>query len=130
MVLTRVVLALAASWSAAACGSTPPPASATAETTVVARWAADDGSVVAVNVVLGRDGDPRTLPEVARSIRDQHPDARVIVTIFSHSAGPERYVIGHVPTDSGALAAGTRPRSALATFDYPGPAPSATAGAP
>ncbi len=129
MVLTRAVVALALAGSTAACGSAPPSPSTDAETTVVARWAADDGSIVVINAVLGRDADRRRLPELARTFRAEHPTARVIVTFFPIDAGPERFVIGHVPTDGGPLT-GARPSSALATFDYPRPSPPATAGAP
>ena len=129
MVLTRAITALALAGSMAACESAPPSASADAATTVVARWVADDGSVVALNAVLGPDEDRRRLPELARAFRSKHPDARVIVTFFPPNAGPERFVIGHVPTDGGPLT-GARPSSALATFDYPRPWQTTTAGAP
>lgn len=129
MVLTRAARAIALGFVAAACGSAPPPPSTHAITTVVARWVADDGSVVALNIVLGRDADRRRIPELARSFRNDHPDARVILTFFADSAGPERYVIGHVPTDNGPII-DARPSSAIATFDYPRPSPTTTAGAP
>lgn len=121
--LTRAVAVIAMVWTTAACASAPPSPSPPAETTVVARWVAENGSVVALNVVLGRTADRGRIPEMARAFRDQHPDARVIVTFFAGTAGPERYVIGHVPTDGGPLPAGTRPASALATFDFPPSAP-------
>ena len=129
MVLTRAIAALALMWSTAACEGAPPPASTDAATSVVARWTADDGSVVALNVVLGPDEDRRRLPDLARGFRNKHPDARVIVTFFPATAGPERFVIGHVPTDGGPLT-GARPSSVLATFDYPRPSPTTTSGAP
>lgn len=121
------VLALAGSM--AACGSAPSSPSTDAEPTVVARWTADDGSVVALNVLLGPRTDRRRLPELARAFREEHPTARVIVTFFSDNAGEERFVIGHVPTDGGPIT-NTRPSTAIATFDYPRPSPTATAGAP
>lgn len=119
MVLTRGVAALALAWSMAACDSAPPSASADAATTVVARWVADDGSIVALNVALGPDADRRHLPELARVFRERHPGARVIVTFFPANAGPERFVIGHIPlrADGGPLP-GDRPSSALARFDF------------
>ena len=120
---------LALVWSVAACGSAPPSPSPDAESTVVARWIADDGSIVALNVVLGRETDRRRLPELARGLRQQHSTARVIVTFFSDSAGEERFVIGHVPTDGGPTT-NARPSTAIATFDYPRPTPTTTAGAP
>src|SRR5687768_15491389 len=110
-------------WATTACASAPSSPSPPAETTVVARWVAEDGTVVALNVVLGRNAHRARIPEMARAFRDQHADARVIVTFFAGTAGPERYVIGHVPTDGGPLPAGTRPASALATFDFPGSSP-------
>jgi hypothetical protein len=113
----------------AACSSAPPSPSTDAEPTVVARWTADDGSIVALNVVLGHGTDRRRLPELARAIREQHPTARVIVTFFNDSAGEERFVIGHVPTDGGPIT-NARPSTAIATFDYPRPSPTTTAGAP
>ena len=129
MVLTRAILTMALAGSTAACGSAPPSPPIGAETPVVARWAADDGSIVLMNVVLGQDADRRRLPELARAFRAEHPTARVIVTIFPTDAGPERFVIGHVPTDGGPLI-GDRPSSAIATFDYPRPSATTTSGAP
>lgn len=128
MVLTRSLAVVAMAWAAAACASAPPPPSTPVETTVVARWMADDGSVVAFNLVLGRDADRRHLPELARAFHDEHRGARVIVTFFADTAGPERYVIGHIPTDGGPLPAGTRPGSALMTFDFPASPPSSDDG--
>jgi hypothetical protein len=129
VVLKRAVLATALAGSTTACGSAPPSPSTDPETAVVARWAADDGSVVAMNIVLGQDADRRRLPALARAFRIQHPTARVIVTFFRSDAGKERFVIGHIPTDGGPLT-GARPSSALATFDYPRPSLTPTAGAP
>ena len=118
MVLTRTVAAVAlASWTAA-CNGAPPSPSTNPEPTIVARWVADDDSVVALNVVLARETDRRRIPELARSFRDEHPGARVIVTFFADTAGPERFVIGHVPTADDPLPIGARPRSAIAAFDF------------
>ena len=77
------------------------------------------------------DGTPTGVvsPSSPEPSAREHPTARVIVTFFPIDAGPERFVIGHVPTDGGPLS-GARPSSALATFDYPRPSPPATAGAP
>ena len=69
-------------------------------------------------MVLARDADRGRIPALARSIRDEHPGARVIVTFFASDAGPERFVIGHVPPADGPLPAGARPSSAIATFDF------------
>ncbi len=118
MVLTRTVVGLALASAMAACNGAPPSPSAAPEAAVVARWVADDGSVVALNVALARPTDRRRIPELARAFRDEHPGARVIVTFFASDAGPERFVIGHVPTDGGPLPAGVRPVSAIATFDF------------
>ncbi len=96
---------------------------------MVARWIADDGSIVALNVVLGPNTDRRRLPELAGTFREQHPTARVIVTFFVHSAGEERFVIGRVPADGGPIT-NARPSTAIATFDYPRPSPTTTVGAP
>lgn len=127
--LRPAVTLLAIAGLMAACGSAPPSPSPDAESTVVARWTADDGSIVALNVVLGRDTDRRRLPDLARAFREQNPTARVIVTFFSDSAGEERFVIGHVPTDGGPIT-NARPSTAIATFDYPRPSSTTTAGAP
>ena len=97
---------------------------------MAARWVADDGSVVALNVVLGRDSDPPRLAQLARAYRDEHPGARVIVTFFAARAGQERYVIGYVPTGDGPLPPEARPATALATFDFPAPTASPRGGAP
>ena len=118
MVLTRTLLGLALAWSTAACESAPQSPPTSPETTVVARWVGDDGSVVALNVVLTRETDRARIPELARSIRDEHPGARVVVTFFASDAGPERFVIGHVPSADGPLPANPRPSSAIATFDF------------
>ena len=121
MVLTRPIAVIVMVWATAACASAPP--SPPVGTTVVARWIADDGSIIALNVVLARDTDRRRLPELARNFRAEHPGARVIVTFFADTAGAERYVIGHVPTDGGPFPAGTRPASTLVTFDFPASSP-------
>jgi hypothetical protein len=119
VVLTRAVAVIVIAYGTAACASVPPSSTPPVENTVVARWVADDGSVVALNVVVGRDADRGRMPELARALRNEHSRARVIVTFFADTAGPERYVIGHVPTDGGPLPAGTRPASTLVTFDFP-----------
>jgi hypothetical protein len=109
----------------AACNGAPPSPPAAPEATVVARWVADDGSVVALNVVLAAETDRGRIPELARAFRDEHPGARVIATFFASEAGSERFVIGHVPTDGGPVPAGARPASAIATFDFR-PSPTST----
>jgi hypothetical protein len=115
-----------------ACASAPPPSVSDhqPEPSIAARWAAEDGSVVALNVVLGRGTDPRRIPELARGYRRDQPTARVIITFFAARAGQERFVIGYVPSDGGRLPAGARPSTALATFDFPAPTMGPTAGAP
>ena len=97
---------------------------------VAATWIADDGSVVALNVVLPRTMQPGGLAALAQRFRDEHRDARVIVRFFPSTAGEERFVVGYVPTDGGSLPPTAGPGSALATFDFPGPTSSATGGAP
>ena len=111
-----------------ACGSRPPsgtqqlasaPAVAVA---VAARWVADDGSVVAVNLVVPAGTGPQGIRELAERERGNHPGARVIVRIFSTTAGPERYVIGHVPGGTEPLPqVSPPPSSLLALYDFPAP---------
>ena len=91
-------------------------------------WVADDGSVVALNVVLPRTVKPRGLASLADRYRREHPGARVIVRLFPSTAGPERFVVGHVPSDGASLAMTTGSDAALATFDFPRPTASPTNG--
>jgi hypothetical protein len=129
-VLTRLAAAVALAWSTVACGSSPPSTSPTAaDARIVARWVADDASVVVLNVSLGHGSDRRRIPELARAFRAAHPASRLIITFFDATAGQERFVIGHIPTDGSALPAG-RPPSAIATFDFPRSTPTATGGVP
>jgi hypothetical protein len=108
--------------------STQPPAPA-AEIAVTARWVADDGSVLALNVVVAAGTDRRRLPAIAQELRGTRPRARVIVTFFDDAAGPERYVIGHVPAaDEPVIAAGGP--TWLATFDLPADASTPGSGQP
>ncbi len=98
MVLRPAVVGLVV-MAALACAapptSTQPPAPA-AEVAFTARWVADDGSVLALNVLVAAGTDRRRLPAIARELRRTRPHARVIVTFFDDAAGPERYVIGQV----------------------------------
>jgi hypothetical protein len=128
-VLTRLAAAVAFAWSTVACGSSPPSTPTAADARIVARWVADDASVVVLNVSLGPGSDRHRIPELARAYRAAHPTSRLIITFFDASAGQERFVIGHIPTDGSALPAG-RPPSAIATFDFPRPTRSATGGVP
>lgn len=130
--LKRFACPLALALAVSACASAPPPSPADPKTepTVAAKWVTVDGWVVALNVVLASGTDPRRLPELARAYRDRHPGARVIVRFFASNAGQERFVIGHVPTDGEPLSPEAGPTGALATFDFPAAAPSATGGAP
>jgi hypothetical protein len=140
-VLTRlaaVALALVASAAAAivaACdGASPPPPLPTpphstapaAEPDVVARWTADDGSVVAINLVVPTNTDPGRIRQLANQIREladqehaDHQRARVVVRIFDSTAGPERYVIGHVPGRDEPLAEASPPTTRIALYDFP-----------
>jgi len=131
-VLSDLARPLALAFVVMACVSTPSPSATDrdSEPSVAARWVADDGSVVAVNVVLGQASDPRRLGELARAYCDEHPAARVIVTFFAARAGQERYVIGYVPTGDGPLPAEARPATALATYDFPALTARPTGGAP
>jgi hypothetical protein len=130
-VLKRFAFPLALALAVSACASAPPPSPADPKTeaTVAAKWVTVDGWVVALNVVLAPRTDQRRLPELARAYRDRHPGARVIVRFFASNAGQERFVIGHVPTDGEPLSPEAGPTGALATFDFPAAAPSATGGA-
>jgi hypothetical protein len=128
-VLLTVVVAVAVAACGSAPSSAPPPSSEPqTEPSVAATWVADDGSVVALNVVLARDTDRGRLLELARGFRHEHPEARVIVRFFMSTAGQDRFVIGYIPTDGGPLPSGAGPATALATFDFPAPMPTATDG--
>jgi hypothetical protein len=117
-VVLRTLIVAGLAWAMVACGSARPSPTVPPVETVVASWTADDGSIVALNVVIGRGTDRRSLPDVARRLREAHPGARVIVTVFADTAGPERYVIGHVPTADEPLVQASRPATWLATFDF------------
>jgi hypothetical protein len=106
----------------AACGRVPPSPAADAspaEPAVTARWVADDGSVVAINLVVPVGTDPRRTRELAERQRAEHPGTRLIIRVFASTAGPERFVIGHVPTDDQPLADGSHPASLIALYDFP-----------
>ena len=107
--------------AALACAAPPPsprPAAPAAEIAVTARWVADDGSVLALNVVVATGTDRRRLPAIAQELRRARPRSRVIVTFFDAAAGPERFVIGHVPTGDEPVIASGGP-TWLGTFDLP-----------
>lgn len=106
----------------AACESAPPPPAAInppVEPIVVARWVADDGSVVAVNLVIPAGIDPRRTRELAQRQRAGYANARVIVRVFASTAGPERFDIGHVPAADQSLTEGAHPPSLIALYDFP-----------
>jgi len=105
----------------AACESAPPHPSppAPAEPIVAASWVADDGSVVAVNLVVPVGLDPRRIRELAERQRAERPGARVIVRVFAATAGPERYLIGRVPTGDEPLAEDSPTPSLLGLYDFP-----------
>lgn len=109
-----------------ACGSPSSTASPSAGYTVVARWASDDGSIVALNVVVGPGRGPRELADIANELRERDPGSRVIVTFFAEWAGPERFVVGHVPAGREPLAVASRAPSWLWTADTPPLAPRPT----
>ena len=128
--LIRLAATVGFAWSAVGCASAPPIGSPVPPADrIVARWVAADASVVVLNVSLGSGFDRRRIPAQARVYREEHPASRLIVTFFDDTAGQERFVIGHMPTDGSALPAG-RPASAIATFDFPRPTPTATNGVP
>jgi hypothetical protein len=121
--LAAVVATVAVTAGVVACSPTPPPSAAVpADYTVTARWSADDGSIVVLNVVAADGVDRRSLPATARRYREEHPGSRVIITFFADSAGEERFVVGHVPAGGEPLPIASRGTSWLATFDYPAPA--------
>lgn len=115
MTLALVVMA---ALSCAAPPTPTPPAGPAAEVAVTARWVADDGSVLALNVVVGAGIDRRRLRAIAQDLRRARPHARVIVTFFDDAAGPERYAIGHVPARDEPVVAAGGP-AWLGTFDLP-----------
>ena len=120
MVLRTSILALVA-MAALVCAAPPTatrPAGPDAEVAVTARWVADDGSVLALNVVVGAGLDRRRLRAIAQELRRARPRARVIITFFDDAAGPERYAIGHVPTRDEPVVAAGGP-AWLGTFDLP-----------
>jgi hypothetical protein len=96
---------------------------------VVARWVAEDGSIVVLNVVVA-PSERRRLPDIARAYRAQTPDARVVIRFFEMTAGDERFLVGHVPSDGGPLPAAERPSSALGIYDFARPSPAPTGRAP
>jgi hypothetical protein len=102
-----------------ACAAPAPPSTPAIGPTETARFVANDGSVVVVNVVVAAGTHRGRLPRLAGEIRARHPRSRVIVTFFAASAGPERYVIGHVPNGDEPLVHGPRAPSWLATYDFP-----------
>jgi hypothetical protein len=115
-------------WASIACAgsamTTPPtppapPTPTTTPTTVVATWTAEDGSVVVLNVVVPVGTRPDELPRLARDLRDNHPGSRVIVNVFAAQAGPERFVIGHVPSGDEPRLPEDRPPTLLATYEFP-----------
>ena len=104
----------------AACASAPPPAiDPWSPAHVAARWIAEDGTVVAVNLVLSVATDARQARAIAERERADHPGARVIVRIFAATAGPERYVIGHVPAGMEPIVATSPTPTLLGVYDYP-----------
>ncbi len=118
MVLRTAVVGLVV-MAALACAAPPPstqPPAPAAEVAVTARWVADDGSVLALNVVVAAGTDRRRLPAIAQELRRARPHARVIVTFFDDAAGLERYVIGHMPAGDEPVIASGGP-TWLGTFD-------------
>jgi hypothetical protein len=130
--LERIAVEVVLGIAVVACVGSPPPFTSDPEPvpSIAARWAADDGSVIVLNVVLGRATDTRRIPDLARGYRRESPQARVIVRFFAATAGEERFVIGYVPTDGGRLRTDAPPSTVLATFDFPPPSPAPTSGGP
>jgi hypothetical protein len=72
-----------------------------------------------MNVVVAPGTDVERLRAIAVSFRRDVPAGRLIVTFFASDAGPERFVIGHMPTGDDALIADAAGASWLARFDVP-----------
>ena len=104
---------------AAACGSAPPSGTEPPQPVATARWVADDDSVVAVNLVVPAETDPQRTRALAEAERTTHPTARGIVRLFSATAGPERYDLGHVPAAGEPLVQASPPPSLLRVYDFP-----------
>lgn len=109
-----VAMVMAACASAPPWASDPPPRS-----TVAARWIAEDGTIVVLNLVAPVGTDAQDAREMAGGERADHPGARVIVRVFAATAGPERYVIGHVPVGTGAFVEASPPPSLIGLYDFP-----------
>ena len=118
--LRRVATGPLALVVATACASTP---SATTDRPtardVAARWVSDDGSVVAVNLVVPAGTGAPQARHLAERERAEHPGARVIVRVFAATAGPERYVIGRLPAADAPLDQDPAPPSLLGLYDFP-----------
>jgi hypothetical protein len=128
-VVLRSAVATLVAIAALACAAPPtptPPPHPPAEITITARWEADDGSVVALNIVVAAGTDRRRLQALALELRRARPRSRVIVTFFDDAAGPERYVIGHVPARDEPVVASGGP-AWLGTFDFPRGTPEVSA---
>jgi hypothetical protein len=128
-VVLRISVVTLVAIAALACAAPPMPSSApepTGDVAVTARWAADDGSVVAVNVVVAAGTDRHRLPALAQELRRAEPRGRLIVTFFDEAVGPERYVIGHMPAGDEAIVTESRGPAWLGTFDFPRGAPEAS----
>ena len=118
--LSRFATAAVMAIVMAGCATTPPSATdPPSPAHVAARWAADDGSVVVVNLVVSAGVDAPQMRAVAERQQADHPGARVIVRIFAATAGPERYVIGHVPAGKEPLVAASPSATLLAIYDFP-----------
>lgn len=118
--LSRLAAAAVLALAMAACRSVPPHASdPPPPERAAARWVAEDGTVVVVNLVVSVETDARQTRAAAERERSQNPGARVIVRIFAATAGPERFVIGHVPTGAEPLVAASPGAALLAVYDFP-----------
>ena len=121
--LIRIASAVVLAVAMAACGSASSSirGGASARPLVAATWVANDGSVLVVNVVLPGPAGADELRGFAERYRQEHPDARVVVRFFPSTAGPERFVVGYVPTDGGSQPVSASPDDPGATYDFPGP---------
>lgn len=118
--LSRLASAAVAGLVVVACASAPPPATDPPQPAqVAARWVADDGTVVVVNLVALAGTDARGARAIAEQERTRHTGARVIVRVFAPTAGAERYVVGHVPTRDEPLRGESRSQSLIALYDFP-----------
>jgi hypothetical protein len=72
-----------------------------------------------MNVMVPLGTDVERLRAMASTFRGDVPAGRLIVTFFPPTAGPERFVIGHMPSGGEPLIADATAAAWLARFDVP-----------